>query len=222
MASDIAKNAFPKPIAEAVIKVMAALGTLAKANENKFDKYNFASIDDFIEFVRPHMIEAGLFILLDEADAPKLVDVAKKDGKPMAMWWAPFEYYIVTADGSSAGPFRKTVMVQASGAQSSGSAQSYAEKQIMRSLFKIPTREGDDPDKEKVEISARKGENETDLQRVAGRIRRKLLTAASVDDLGLAWADNSIDIDHIKRVSDTAYNFLKQEYDRRKAELEAG
>lgn len=221
MATDTASTAFPKPIAEAVIKVMASLGTLVKGNQNKFDKYNFASIDDFIEFVRPHTIDAGLIILLDEAETPRLVDVAKKDGKPMAMWWSPFEYWLITTDGCMAGPFKKTVMVQASGAQSSGSAQSYAEKQIMRSLFKIPTREGDDPDKEKVEISAQKGDSETDLQRVAGRIRRRLLTANSLDELGLAWSDNSIDLDHIKRVSETAHEFLTAEYNRRKKELEA-
>lgn len=221
MVANPAPNAFPKPIAEAVVKVMASLGTLVKGNENKFDKYTFASIDDFIEFVRPHMIEAGLFILLDEAEQPRLVDVAKKDGKPMAMWWSPFCYSLITVDGSIAGPFNKTVMVQASGAQSSGSAQSYAEKQIMRSLFKIPTREGDDPDKEKIDISAKKGDSETDLQRTAGRIRRRLLTANDLDELSLAWSDNSIDLDHIKRVSETAHEFLTSEYARRKKELEA-
>lgn len=221
MADDTAPTAFPKPIAEAVIKVMASLGTLVKSNENKFDKYNFASIDDFIEFVRPHMIEAGLFILLDEAEQPRLVDVAKKDGKPMAMWWSPFAWSLISADGSMAGPYRKTVMVQASGAQSSGSAQSYCEKQIMRSIFKIPTREGDDPDKEKIDISAQRGENETDLQRVAGRIRRKIIGSQDLNELGLAWSDNAIDLDHIKRVSDTAHEFLSGEYARRKRELEA-
>ena len=220
MATGTAPPSFPKPIAEAVIKVMSSLGTLVKGNDNKFDKYKFASIDDFIEFVRPHMIEANLFILLDEAEPPRLVDVAKKDGKPMAMWWAPFQYWLVTSDGAMAGPYRKTVMVQASGAQSSGSAQSYCEKQIMRSLFKIPTREGDDPDKEKTEISAERGDKETDLQRVAGRIRRAILTSLSIDDLSLAWSDNAIDLDHIKRVSETAHEFLTSEYNRRKKELE--
>lgn len=220
MANDTAPIAFPKPIAEAVVKVMASLGTLVKGNENKFDKYTFASIDDFIEFVRPHMIDAGLFILLDEAEQPRLVDVAKKDGKPMAMWWSPFAWSLITVDGSMAGPFKKTVMVQASGAQSSGSAQSYCEKQIMRSLFKIPTREGDDPDKEKVEVSARRGDNETDLQRVAGRIRKRIIGANDLEELALAWSDNAVDLDHIKRVSETAHDFLTGEYRRRKSELE--
>lgn len=219
MADALTDTAFPEPIAKAVIQVMASLGTLVKGNENKFDKYNFASIDDFIEFVRPHTIDAGLFIIPNEADEPRLVDVTKKDGKPMAMWWSRFAFQLVHVSGASYGPIYKTVMVQASGAQSAGSAQSYAEKQLMRGLFKIPTRDGDDPDKVSVDISAERGDRETDLQRVAGRIRRALLTAKDVDELGLVWSDNAVDIDHIKRVSDTAHDFLKKEYDRKKAEL---
>lgn len=219
MADAAANPTFPVPIAKAVIAVMASLGTLVKGNENKFDKYNFASIDDFIEFVRPHMIDAGLFTIPNEAEPPRLVDVTKKDGKPMAMWWSRFEFMLVHESGASFGPIYKTVMVQAGGAQSAGSAQSYAEKQLMRGLFKIPTREGDDPDRDSTPISANRGDRETDLQRVAGRIRRALCTAKDVDELGLVWSDNAVDIDHIKRVSETAHEFLTKEYGRRKAEL---
>ena len=219
MADDTSANAFPEQIAKAVIKVMASLGTLVKGNENKFDKYNFASIDDFIEFVRPHMIEAGLFTIPNEGEPPRLVDVAKKDGKPMAMWWSRFAFTLVHESGVCFGPIYKTVMVQAGGAQAAGSAQSYAEKQLMRGLFKIPTREGDDPDTQRVEISADRGDRETDLQRVAGRIRRALLTAKNVADLDEVWADNSVDIDHIKRVSETAHEFLRKEYDRKKLDM---
>ena len=211
---------YPKEIAGAIIAVMRSLGTLAKGNENKFDKYNYASIDDFIQFVRGHCIDAGLFITMSEATEPKLVDVQKKDGKPMAMWWGQYSFTLGHESGQGYGPILKTVMVQASGAQSAGSAQSYAMKQFMRSQFLIPTGDGDDPDKEKVEISAQ-GQNETDLQRKAGRIRREILKAFNADDLDLAWSDNSVTIDEIKRVSDTAYDFLNGEFERRKREFEA-
>lgn len=222
MADVATPAAYPEPIAKAVIAVMASLGTLAKDNENKFDKYDYASIDDFILFVRGHCIKAGLFIIPNEAAEPELRDVTKKDGKPMAMWWSRFAFYLVHESGAIADPIFKTVMVQASGAQSAGSAQSYALKQLMRGLFQIPTGDKDDPDKESHPISAERGDRETDLQRTAGRIRRQMLTARDTDDLGLVWSDNAVDIDHIKRVSETAFEFLKKEYDRKKAELEGG
>lgn len=217
--ADLAPN-YPPAVASAVIAVMRSLGTLAKGNENKFDKYDYASIDDFIHFVRGHCIDAGLFIEPNEAAEAKLVDVAKKDGKPMAMWWSRFAFYLVHESGERAGPIFKTVMVQANGAQAAGSAQSYAMKQFMRGQFMIPTGDADDPDKISVDISAQ-GQSETDLQRQAGRIRRSILTAQDLNELGLAWSDNSVNIDHIRRVSDTAYDFLVSEYEKRKTVLEA-
>ncbi|OWQ97984.1 ERF family protein [Sphingopyxis witflariensis] len=217
--ADLTPN-YPPAVASAVIAVMRSLGTLAKGNENKFDKYDYASIDDFIHFVRGHCIAAGLFIEPNEAAEAKLVDVAKKDGKPMAMWWSRFAFYLVHESGERAGPIFKTVMVQANGAQAAGSAQSYAMKQFMRGQFMIPTGDADDPDKISVDISAQ-GQSETDLQRQAGRIRRSILTAQDLNELGLAWSDNSVNIDHIRRVSDTAYDFLVSEYEKRKTVLEA-
>lgn len=212
--ADSIKNAgkeAPKNVHEAVIAVMASLGTLYKTNENKFDKYTYASIDDFIAFVRGHCYEAGLHIVQDEEDA-QLVDVMKKDGKPMAMWWARYAFTVWHVGGSSVGPIRRSVMVQANGAQASGSAQSYALKQFMRSQFLIPTGDKDDPDKQTTEISAEGGDRETDLQKKASRIRREFLRSINIEQLKGAWADNAIDLDHIKRASETAHEFLLNEY----------
>lgn len=203
-----------------ILAVMASLGTLAKDNENKFDKYDYASIDDFIEFVRGHCVTAGIYIDQDEEEA-RLVDVAKKDGKAMAMWWARYSFIVKHIGGSETKPKRRSVMVQASGAQSSGSAQSYALKQFMRSQFLIPTGDKDDPDKEKTEISANNGANETDLQKKAGRIRKEILKAENLDGLALAWSDNAVDLDHIKRVSETAHEFLFKEYHTREQQIKA-
>ena len=212
MVADTEKDtAMTADVHAGIIAVMASLGVLYKANENKFDKYNYASIDDFIAFVRSHCFDAGIYIAQDEIEA-KLVDVAKKDGKPMAMWWATFAFTVHHVGGSSLGPIRRSVMVQANGAQAAGSAQSYALKQFMRGQFLIPTGDGDDPDKTSTEISANSGANETDLQRKAGRIRKEFLRAASLEDLKAAWQDNAVDLDHIKRVSETAHEFLGKEY----------
>lgn len=219
MAADTQNHPFPPAIAEAVVTVMGSLGTLAKGNENKFDHYNYASIDDFIEHVRGHCAEAGLFIVPNEAREPELQEVSKKDGKPMVVWNARFAFLLVHQSGESYGPIFKTVIVQANGAQAAGSAQSYALKQLQRGLFLIPTGDKDDPDKEGLDISS-KGEQQTDLQKLAGKIRKKIREAKDPADLGLVWNDNEIDLELIKTASETAYGFLRKEYDTRKQELE--
>jgi hypothetical protein len=201
-----------------ILAVMTALGTLEKENQNKFDKYDYASIDDFILFVRRHCYEAGIYIEQDETEA-RLVDVSKKDGKPMAMWWVRYAFTVRHVGGSSVGPIHRTVMVQANGAQAAGAAMAYALKQFMRSEFLIPTGDKDDPDKEKTEISAERGDNETDLQKKAGRIRRDFLRSVTLEQLKEAWAANSVDLDHIKRVSETAHEFLLKEYNGKHEEL---
>jgi hypothetical protein len=220
MAADPENHAFPPEIAAAVVAVMGSLGTLGKDNKNTFDKYDYASIDDFIKFVRGHCAEAGLFIIPNEAREPELQEVSKKDGKPMVVWNARFAFLLVHTSGASYGPIYKTVMVQANGAQAAGSAQSYAIKQLMRGLFQIPTGDKDDPDKQGLDIRS-KGEQQTDLQKTAGAIRKKLRAAKDVADLGLTWADSEVDLELIKASSDTAFSFLKKEYDVRKQELEA-
>lgn len=221
MADITPKDSFPQAIAAAVIQVMKALGTLDKGRQRNDAgaKYHYASIDDFIEHVRGHCADAGLFIIPDEARDAETQEVTKKDGKSTVVWNARFAFILVHESGVSFGPIYKGVMVPATGAQSAGSAQSYAMKQFMRGLFLIPTGDADDPDKSGIDIAS-KGETETDLQKKAGRIRRAILAAQDLDELGLAWSDNSVTLDEIKRRSETAYDFLSGEYHRRKAQLE--
>jgi hypothetical protein len=215
-----AVTAFPPELAKAILKVMGALGTLAKEHENKGQGgYTYASIDDFIDHVRGPCIDAEMFIIPNEAEPSRLVDVIDKNGKPVAMWWSRFAFTFVHSSGAAYGPVYKTVLVQALGAQSAGAAQSYAMKQLDRGIFQIKTGDDDDPDKEQTPIRSR-GEEETNLQQQASRIRRAMLTAKDLDDLGLIWSDNSVTLDHIKLRSETAYDFLVGEYNRRKTEME--
>ena len=60
------------------------------------------------------------------------------------------------------------------------------------------------------------------MQKQAGRIRRQILSANDLDELGLAWADNSVTLDHIKLMSEVAYDFLSKEYHRKKELIENG
>lgn len=224
MADPTTGTGFPQAIAKAVIEVMGALGTLDK--ERKRDdpgaKYHYASIDDFIEHVRGHCIAAGLFIIPSEDGEARLLDVIDAKGKPTAIWWTRFAFTLVHKDGDSYGPIFKTVMVRAGGAQSAGAAQSYAIKQFMRGLFQIPTGEADDPDKDKdLQIRAR-GDEENYLQKQAARIRKEIIDSQNMDELGRAWSDNAVTLDHIKATSETAHDYLYKEYMRKKEQIENG
>lgn len=200
---------------------MKALGTLGKEHERNDSgaRYEYASIDDFIQHVRGHCAEAGLAIIPDEARDAETQEVTTKAGKSMVMWNARFAFILIHESGASYGPIYKCVTVMHSGAQSAGSAQSYALKQFMRGLFLIPTGDADDPDKSGVEIAS-KGEHQTDLQKLAGQIRKKLREAADLADLGLKWSDSELDLEMIRGASATAFEFLEKEYQTRKQELE--
>lgn len=198
---------------------MQALGTLGKDHERTDVAYKYASIDDFIKHVREHCATAGLAIVPDEARDAETQEVTTKSGKSMVMWNARFAFILIHESGASYGPIYKGVSVLYSGAQSAGSAQSYALKQFMRGLFLIPTGDEDDPDKEKAEITG-KGEHQTDLQKVADSIRKKLRAASDIAALGLTWSDSELDLEMVKGASKTAFEFLEKEYQNRKTELE--
>lgn len=221
MATDPQNHSFPPGIATAVIEVMQALGTLGKDHERDdySAKYNYASIDDFLQHVRGHCATAGLAIIPDEARDAETREITTSKGKPAVMWNARFAFTLIHSSGESYGPIFKGVEVHHTGAQSAGSAQSYALKQLMRGLFMIPTGDADDPDKSGVDIAS-KGEHQTDLQKLAGAIRKRIRDAGDLAELGLKWSDSELDLEMIRGASDTAYDFLKKEYDIRKRELE--
>jgi hypothetical protein len=198
---------------------MRSIGTLGKDQENKFDHYDYASIDDFIAHVRGHCADAGLAIIPDEARDAETQEVSKKDGKPMVIWSSRFGFILIHESGHSFGPIYKTVAVQFNGAQAAGSAQSYALKQLMRGLFLIKTGDKDDPDEKGLDIAS-KSEQQTDLQKTANTIRKKLREADDPAKLGLVWSDCEMEREMIRGASQSAHDFLEKEYRQRLNELE--
>lgn len=137
----------PAPIAAGIVKVMASIKRLAKDHQNAYARYNYASIDDFLEAVGPLCAEAGIFVLCDEESLE--VSESQKptnDGGEKVTHFLTVRWLIHVGHTSGVlyGPFHRTVTVPATGAQAYGSAQSYTLKQFMRGLFCIPT--GDDED----------------------------------------------------------------------------
>ena len=199
----------PSEISEAIVRVILSLGVLGKDQTNNFDRYEYASIDDFIKFVRKDAAESGLFFIVQEKREPELKELQSKKGTPLLMWWAPLSFWICHASGKTYGPINKTVMVQASGAQAAGSAQSYGLKQLMRGLFLIPTGEKDDPDKMETAEYSSKNQVQNNLQVEAGRIKKALESAKSAKLVRSAWGANGVTLGDIREKSDTAYTFLE-------------
>jgi len=118
---------------------------IGKSERNKFDGYDFASIDKFLMLVNPICGRNGLFPIIAQREVEFYDNVNSKGGKSV---WARFFFDVTLyhSTGQTLGPVNMMVAVPMNGAQTSGSAQSYALKQFFRSTLMIPTGDKDDAD----------------------------------------------------------------------------
>jgi hypothetical protein len=138
----------PAEIAKRVLDVMKAVGKLAKDSKNDQGRYDYTSVDAFLEVVGPACAEAGLIIAPIELSADlSTFEATDRDGKAKLRRQIMFKYnfMLIADDGTSwcNESDVRTVIVEATGAQASGAAQSYALKQYERGLFQIPTGDAD-------------------------------------------------------------------------------
>ena len=129
----------PKVIANSLFQVQCLVGTLGYDSNNEYAKYKYVSIDKYYEKLRPLLNDAGLMIIPDEVD-----NQISEDRK---IFKATYQFTILHKDGAVwTYPIRRTIALPFTGAQSCGSALSYAEKIAMRTIFKINSGERDDAD----------------------------------------------------------------------------
>ena len=135
----------PQTIFSAIAAAAGEVKVLGKSDRNKFDGYDFVSIDKFLALVNPICAKNGLFPIVSQREVQFYENTNAKGGKSV---WARFFYDITLhhASGESLGPTNVMVSVPMNGAQASGSAQSYALKQFFRATFMIPTGDKDDAD----------------------------------------------------------------------------
>ena len=132
----------PKSIAMAINGVMGDIKTLKKEDENKFQNYSYASIDNFLKAVNPLCAKHGLIINIDEEKCDSI-----GDGTTKAWLHIVYKFILSHSSGDTWGYTpRRNMFVSMTGGQSMGSAMSYTLKQFMRSLFQISTGEKDDLD----------------------------------------------------------------------------
>jgi hypothetical protein len=131
-------------ILPAIAAAIGSVSKLGKGDRNTHANYNFASIDKFLEMANPICAENGLIFHMQESGIEEFTRRSEKGDTP----WFRMHYTITVyhVSGQSLPPVDRTVEVQRTGAQASGSAQSYALKQFMRALFMIPTGDKDDSD----------------------------------------------------------------------------
>lgn len=132
-------------IFQAIAAAVAEVKILGKTDRNKFDGYDFVSIDKFLALVNPINAKHGLFPSVSQTNVEMYENTNSKGGKST---WARFYYDISLhhANGETFGPVAMMVAVPMNGAQASGSAQSYALKQFFRATYMIPTGDKDDAD----------------------------------------------------------------------------
>jgi len=141
-ASEPTIHKLPKSIATAINGVMGDIKMLKKEDENKFQNYSYASIDNFLKAVNPLCAKHGLIITMDEESCNIM-----RDGTKNPWMHIVYKFILSHANGDTwLYTPRRNMFVAMTGGQSMGSSMSYCLKQYMRSLFLISTGEKDDLD----------------------------------------------------------------------------
>jgi len=131
-------------IVKAICAIMTSVDAVAKSNRNSHGGYNYSSTDDIYAAVTRKMGEVGLVCLVQEdlCEIKRVESTDPKTKEPKISQWArlEFSFILATEQGTWSDPkARRSLFIQVTGPQTFQSAQSYAEKAYLRSLFKLPT-----------------------------------------------------------------------------------
>ena len=212
-----------RTIFAAIAKAVGEVKQLGKSERNKFDGYDFVSIDKFLSLVNPICAAHGLFPSINLTATEMYENTNSKGTKST---WARFSYDIALhhETGETFGPVNTMVAVPMNGAQASGSAQSYALKQFFRGMFMIPTGDKDDPDLNATEqhhnAEAKSPPPPRDApapapppQEAIEAAINSLSAALDLDMLAEIWRGLPVDVKRVTNVLDAK--------DKRKAELQS-
>lgn len=127
-------TAKPATYGEAVCAVMGELRRLKKADRNKFAQYDFTSVDDFKDGVRPLMAKYGLWVEVDQT-AFEFMELRDDKDKVKHVVRYDFQLTLYHISGECGKPQTMTVALPYTGAQTSGAARSYVVKEWFKSCF---------------------------------------------------------------------------------------
>jgi hypothetical protein len=215
-------------IAKAIVAVTSEIKSLAKGEKNQHGGYNYVPIDNYYAEVGKVAAKHGLTWVLKVVGFEHLPNLGKSGA-------VNFTYAVdlLHSDGDEKKDFTSlNILHPIQGAQSSGSAMSYADKVFMRQLFKIETGEMDadatnpnevsgKPEKAEAPKPALSKEDEAALVAwIENAITKFLPDAKSDSDLTKYWADNrNGPIKRVQNFSEEAYNNLLAAFTARRKEL---
>jgi hypothetical protein len=133
----------PPEIAGAIIQVMAEIGVLAHNAQNTHNQYAYASVDAFLAATNPLCAKHGLIVMPVQIGVQK--EQVQSGDKILNVMDFSFQFLLAHKSGKTwMNPVDvRNVRLLWSGAQTSGMAQSYVQKQYMRGLFQIATGDKD-------------------------------------------------------------------------------
>jgi len=213
------KMKMSESIAKAILAIMSEIPVLEKDQENKHGKYDYASADSFNKAIAPLLVKNNLLIVQEELSS-EIISGRNTSGSDTVSTQVKWAFTFYHTDGSQFGPIHRTVTVPQVSAQAHGSAQTYALKHLMKGQFHIRTGEPDGDDAAEPMTATAVEPAKTDIQIKADRIRDKLKSAKTAQDLREAWDLNDIALQDVEKASLPAFKWLEDLYDRRLQELE--
>lgn len=234
----VALECFDKAIADAVKKATAEIGKLIKTDKNEYANYAYAPIDAYYERAVPIISKHGLKLDAEEIDCQHL-------GGDYLLY--RYRGVLTFKDGRRFEVGLMSVPHPVTGPQTAGSAQSYADKALMRRFFKIATGEADG-DQVKQKESRFKAVDNTAVRpvapvRSAARTPTKprvpelapekrptmpedfvrLVREIDTDDgLNTLWAQCSDFIDNLKDTEPREFRWVRALFRQRKDEIVGG
>lgn len=118
-------------LAKAKAAVAAEIKRLEKTHTNTHGGYQFTSVDDFKDNVRPLMARNGLSLSVSEESFGLSTIKTGKDGKETNLAIIRFRFVLEHISGEVSEPSFFTVALPYTGAQTSGAALSYAIKECV-------------------------------------------------------------------------------------------
>jgi hypothetical protein len=129
---------FPAAIGAAIVAVKKQIRQIGVDEKNPHGGYAYVSVDRMYQVIGPMMAEAGLALLIDEAEA----DI-RESAKGTPWLFTRYALRFMHESGVVSQPLMRSCALPISGPQAFGAAQSYIEKQFLRQIFKVPTGEKD-------------------------------------------------------------------------------
>lgn len=126
----------PGTLIAAKAAVIGEIKRLEKTHTNSHGGYQFTSVDDFKDSVRPIMARNGLALHVSEESFALSAIKTGKEGKETNIATIRFRFVLEHVSGERSEPSFFTVALPYTGAQTSGAAQSYAIKEgVYKGLF---------------------------------------------------------------------------------------